>query len=94
MAARYTLSLALLIVLSLSANAFQTSLISDPAFVLLKKSSAEKTRESLQLEETIPLPPVIQSIADERLMYNMHVGKAMDTLRRDDQDILAKQPGE
>ena len=39
------------------------------------------------------LPPVIQSIADERAEFNMNLGKAMDTLRKDMPDILHKKPG-
>jgi len=39
------------------------------------------------------MPPVIQQIADERRQYQMNLGKAMDVLRRDMQDILTKQPG-
>ncbi|KAL7558091.1 hypothetical protein ACA910_020043 [Epithemia clementina (nom. ined.)] len=45
-----------------------------------------------QDEEVAPLPPVIPSIADERLEYQMNIGKAMDTLRRDYQDILTQRP--
>lgn len=39
----------------------------------------------------VPLPPVMQNIADERMEYNRKVGKAMDTLRRDYRDILVKK---
>jgi hypothetical protein len=39
------------------------------------------------------LPPVIQQIADDRRVYQMQLGKAMDTLRRDMQDILTEKPG-
>jgi len=39
------------------------------------------------------LPPVIQHIADERLEFNMNLGKAMDTLRKDLPDILLTSPG-
>uniref|UniRef100_A0A7S2VCF0 SnoaL-like domain-containing protein n=1 Tax=Entomoneis paludosa TaxID=265537 RepID=A0A7S2VCF0_9STRA len=42
--------------------------------------------------ETIPLPPVIQGIADERKEYQMNVGKAMDVLRSDMRDILTEKP--
>ena len=39
------------------------------------------------------MPPVIQQIADERRQYQMNLGKAMDVLRKDMQDILTKRPG-
>lgn len=41
---------------------------------------------------TCDLPPVIQQIADERQNYNMNLGKAMDTLRKDMPEILRKTP--
>ena len=40
------------------------------------------------------LPPVIQQIADERLEFNMNLGKAMDTLRKDMPYLLRRLPGE
>jgi hypothetical protein len=40
------------------------------------------------------LPPVIQSIADERREFQMNLGKAMDTLRKDMPEILKRAPGE
>ena len=39
------------------------------------------------------MPPVIQQIADEQRQYQVNLGKAMDVLRRDMQDILTKKPG-
>lgn len=39
------------------------------------------------------LPPVIQSIADERREFQMNLGKAMDTLRKDMPYILKQAPG-
>lgn len=39
------------------------------------------------------MSPVIQQIADERRQYQINLGKAMDVLRRDMQDILIKKPG-
>lgn len=38
------------------------------------------------------LPMVIQSIADDRRIFQMNLGKAMDTLRRDMPEILHKRP--
>jgi hypothetical protein len=39
------------------------------------------------------LPTVLQSIADERSEYNLNLGKAMDTLRKDMPEILRRKPG-
>lgn len=39
------------------------------------------------------LPTVLQGIADERSEFNMNLGKAMDTLRRDMPEILRRKPG-
>jgi hypothetical protein len=42
---------------------------------------------------TSTLPPMIQQMADEQRQYQMNVGKAMDVLRKDMQNILIRQPG-
>jgi hypothetical protein len=66
---------------------------------LLQQQTAQTSaRESLDTEEstdsTAPrLPPIIQQIADERVEFQLNLGKAMDTLRSDMSDILAKKPG-
>jgi hypothetical protein len=39
------------------------------------------------------LPPVIQSLVDERREYQLNLGRALDVLRTDMQDILSKTPG-
>lgn len=39
------------------------------------------------------LPPVIQQIADDRKEFQLNLGRAMDTLRKDYPDILHKKPG-
>ena len=39
------------------------------------------------------LPPVIQSIADERREFQMNLGRAMDVIRGDYQEILKSTPG-
>ena len=41
----------------------------------------------------LDLPPVIQQIVDERREFQVNLGKAMDTLRKDMPDIITKQPG-
>ena len=39
------------------------------------------------------LPTVIQSLVDERKEYQLNLGRALDVLRTDMQDILSKTPG-
>jgi hypothetical protein len=39
------------------------------------------------------LPPVIQTLVDERREYQLNLGRALDVLRTDMQDILSKTPG-
>ena len=39
------------------------------------------------------LPPVLQQITDERKNFQMNLGKAMDTLRKDMPYILKDTPG-
>lgn len=48
----------------------------------------------LRSHESASLPPVIQKIADNRAEFQINLGHAMDTLRRDMPDILMKTPGE
>jgi hypothetical protein len=49
----------------------------------------------VETEETVRgLPPVLQQIADERRQFQMNLGKAMDTLRKDMPYILKRSPGE
>ena len=58
------------------------------------KEQKRKTKSPKEEDdEVVPLPPVIQSIAEERVEYQMNVGKAMDSLRRDYQDVFTKKPG-
>jgi hypothetical protein len=42
---------------------------------------------------TRSLPPLIQNMADERREFEVNLGKAMDTLRKDYPNMLHKQPG-
>jgi hypothetical protein len=39
------------------------------------------------------LPPVIQQIANERAEFQINLGRAMDTLRKDMPYILSRTPG-
>lgn len=56
-------------------------------------SSTSKPTTTTLSSEGSNLPPVLQQIADERRQYQMNLGKAMDVLRTDMQDILTKRPG-
>jgi hypothetical protein len=81
----------------LQANGFS------PAGIISQKFEIETIRESLPTVEDTSyateenlldsLPPVIQQIADERREFQMNLGKAMDTLRKDMPDILKRAPG-
>ena len=42
---------------------------------------------------TRSLPPLLQDMADERREFEMNLGKAMDTLRKDYPTMLHKTPG-
>jgi len=42
---------------------------------------------------TAELSPVLQQIVDERRLYEMNLGKAMDTLRADYSTLLIQSPG-
>jgi hypothetical protein len=49
---------------------------------------------STVVEETLlDLPPLIQQIADERREFQVNLGKAMDTIRKDMPEILKSAPG-
>mmetsp|Transcript_6065 Transcript_6065/g.16973 ORF Transcript_6065/g.16973 Transcript_6065/m.16973 type:complete len:234 (+) Transcript_6065:50-751(+) len=70
-------------------------------------TTVPRVRLDLQFEKTLPstdlspveteeavrgLPPVLQQIADERREFQMNLGKAMDTLRKDMPYILKRSP--
>lgn len=59
--------------------------------VLSSENSA--ATESKSEENLREMPPVIQQIADERREFQINLGKAMDTLRKDMPDILTQNPG-
>jgi hypothetical protein len=62
--------------------------IQRPLPIVEAEESSCPTSENLR-----ELPPVIQSIADERREFQMNLGKAMDTLRKDMPEILKRAPG-
>ena len=53
----------------------------------------EKGDETALLPSKPSLPPLIQQIADNRAEFQINLGRAMDTLRRDMPDILSRKPG-
>jgi hypothetical protein len=55
-----------------------------------EESAATEPKSEENLRE---MPPVIQQIADERREFQMNLGKAMDTLRKDMPEILRQKPG-
>jgi hypothetical protein len=57
----------------------------------IESSKTETTTETSTTTTT--LPPVLQHIVNERAEYQMNVGKAMDTLRKDMPYILSRSPG-
>jgi len=73
-----------------------TAMAHSPAVVAAAESSSECTPLSPQLQQSAAsknLPPVIQQIADNRAEFQLNLGRAMDTLRRDMPEILTKTPG-
>jgi hypothetical protein len=57
------------------------------------KSSSSPSSRVVASAELGNLPPVLQDIANDRMEFQRKLGKAMDTLRKDMQDILTKTPG-
>lgn len=57
-------------------------------------SAVESVDSSLKDDECLrDLPPVIKQIADERREFQINLGKAMDTLKKDMPYILLRSPG-
>jgi len=48
--------------------------------------------DATELTSTSELPPVLQEMVDERRKYELNLGKAMDTLRKDYPELLRKKP--
>eukprot|EP00538_Stauroneis_constricta_P002724 CAMPEP_0119547984 /NCGR_PEP_ID=MMETSP1352-20130426/2008_1 /TAXON_ID=265584 /ORGANISM="Stauroneis constricta, Strain CCMP1120" /LENGTH=261 /DNA_ID=CAMNT_0007593123 /DNA_START=96 /DNA_END=881 /DNA_ORIENTATION=+ len=57
--------------------------------IVPRRSSSSRRGDD---SDSLPMPPVIQSIADERREFQLNLGKAMDTIRKDMPEILRKQP--
>jgi hypothetical protein len=82
-------------VLTTSTKGFQ--IVPEPRTIAVrtvwKNEGTFTSRESESASKRTDLPPVIQQIADERAEFQINLGRAMDTLRRDMPDILSKTPG-
>ncbi len=100
----YTLSFHLKMVRKLFVPILLAAAICTPACGFSPHSTVSRTRLDLQFSQTKEskvevdesvrtLPPVIQQIADERREFQMNLGKAMDTLRKDMPYILKRSPG-
>lgn len=64
------------------------------ALVLKHETTASKKPSGGEsAKRKVDLPPVIQQIADERAEFQINLGRAMDTLRRDMPKILSRAPG-
>jgi hypothetical protein len=85
------------ILLFITTDAFQissTDLKATGGDLIWKQELSVRTRASESSNtRRRELPPVIQQIADERAEFQINLGRAMDTLRRDMPDILSRTPG-
>ena len=59
---------------------------------LLPGGSSSTVSSSSSNNSENNLPPVIQDIVDERRIFQLNLGKAMDTLQKDLPDIIHKKP--
>ncbi len=59
----------------------------------LHKTAMRTNSEAPVIPDKAPLPTVLQQIVDERQEFQIHLGRAMDTLRKDMQNILTELPG-
>jgi hypothetical protein len=79
------------------AIAFQSTLIQKiqhaPSRTFLSSTVLEREDVSTKPPSTSELPPVLQNLVNERREYEMNLGKAMDTLRKDYPYMLQKLPG-
>lgn len=69
---------------STATTSFLRSTVLDREELKTKTSSSSSTTD---------LPPLLQNMANERREYEMKLGKAMDTLRKDYPNMLHKTPG-
>ena len=65
----------------------------DSSFPDLDSNDVSEAREKLLLrEEEKSLPPLLQNMVTERRSFEINLGRAMDTLRRDYPDMLRREP--
>jgi len=93
------LSIALVALISFSRGLTLPQLVSQKSFAGLKIHQQNnfstlvlsdcKERDTITSNE---LPPVLQDIVDERREYELKLGKAMDTLRKDYPELLRRKP--
>lgn len=76
-----------------NSHAFQASVITQNSGLNKLHSSAGLVDPPTQhIGETTELPPILKQIADERREFELKLGKAMDTLRKDYPVMLKQKP--
>ena len=74
-----------------SVQAFSTTGMSQRKSLSLNSAVLDEVKETTV--ESGSLPPFLQDMADERREFELNLGKAMDTLRKDYPNMLHKTPG-
>ena len=74
-----------------SVQAFSTTGMSQRLSLSLNSAVLDEVKETTV--ESGSLPPFLQDMADERRDFELNLGKAMDTLRKDYPNMLHKTPG-
>ena len=64
-----------------------------PSMVLQVETLKIRVVEEGETSSSSTLPPILQDMANERKNFQMNLGKAMDTLRKDMPEILKTAPG-
>ena len=64
-----------------------------PSLVLQVETLQIRVVEEGETSSSSTLPPILQDMANERKNFQMNLGKAMDTLRKDMPEILKTAPG-
>ena len=64
-----------------------------PSLVLQVETLKIRVVEEGETSSSSTLPPILQDMANERKNFQMNLGKAMDTLRKDMPEILKTAPG-
>lgn len=86
-----------------STVAFQSVMDVTPKRRFAEQKTSTLLQASVGLEEPLSpvtlggdssqLPPVLQQLVDERREFQLNLGKAMDTLKKDYPYMLKKKPG-